>query len=189
MLRYLMTYIITALLAEASPIITHFALEKCEDKIFSIYENESIKLIVSGIGKVNAASATTYLLQKQQVKKEDKIVNIGTCTTTKETIMIGALHNICKIVDFATSSVYHLNTQGEAITCVDKPLESNKGIKTPLADMESSGFYLAAKRFSKHAPIMIVKVVSDKTDSTLPKSEDIKALFAPHLKTMGTLLS
>ena len=184
-----MIYITTALLSEAHFLIEHYGLIKSDNEIFPIYTNETIKLIISGIGKVQSASATTYLLQKYQAKKEDKIINIGTCTTIKESIMIGELFIISKMIDLATSSVYHLNTKGTSITCVDKALDSNKGIKSPLADMESVGFYLAAKRFIKNEHIMLIKVVSDKTDSTLPTSEDIDTLFSPHIKTIEALLS
>lgn len=184
-----MIYITCALLAEASFLIEYYALKKTDEKHFSIYENDTINLIISGIGKVNAASATTYLLQKNQAKKEDKLFNIGTCTTTKESIMIGELFTIKKIIDLATSNVYHLKTQGEALTCVDKALDSKQGIKTPLADMESVGVFLVAKRFIKSEHIMIVKIVSDKTDVSIPEAKDIQTLFQAHIKTIGALLS
>jgi len=184
-----MIYITCALLAEASFLIEHYALKKADDKYFSIYGNETIKLIISGIGKVDAASATTYLLQKYQANKEDKLFNIGTCTTTNDAIMIGELFTIKKIIDLATSNVYHLKAEGEALTCVDKVLDSKQGIKTPLADMESVAVYLAAKRFIKSEHIMIVKVVSDKTDASIPNAKEIQRLFQAHIDTIGALLS
>ncbi len=183
-----MIYIQCALLAEASFLIAHHTLSKSDDKQFPIYENETIKLIISGIGKVHAASATTYLLQKYSAKKGDKIYNIGTCTSSNDKQKVGELFNIKKIIDYATDKVYHLNHEGETLTCVDKAVDSHHSIHTSLADMESSGFYLAAKRFIKREHIMIVKVISDKTDSTLPHAKDIKALFHPHIQTIGALL-
>ncbi len=183
-----MNYITTALLAEASFLIEQYQLTKTIDTHFNIYENEKIKLIISGIGKVDAAAATTYLLQKYQAKREDYVYNIGTCTSTKETEPIGELFSIKKIIDFSTDKVYHLKNLGEALTCVDKALTSSIPIKTPLADMESVGFYVAAKRFIPLEHIMILKVISDKTDETIPRPEDIKALFIPHTKTIGALL-
>ncbi len=184
-----MIYITCALLAEASFLIEHYALKKTDDKHFNVYENDTIKLIISGIGKIDAASATIYLLQKYQAKKEDTLFNIGTCTTTKESIMIGELFTIKKIIDLATSNIYHLTKEGVALTCVDKTLDSKQGIKTSLADMESVGVFLAAKRFIKGEHIMIVKVVSDKTDVSIPEAKEIQALFQAHIKTIGALLS
>ncbi len=184
-----MIYIQCALVAEASFMIEGYALSKSDDRHFPIYENENIKLIISGIGKVYAASATTYLLQKYHAANEDKIYNIGTCTSKKKHHHIGELFTIKKLIEASTDKVYHLPCKGESLTCVDKALDSNLGIKSPLADMESVGFYLAAKKFITSRHIMIVKVISDKTDSTLPKEKEIKALFTPHIHTIGALLS
>ena len=184
-----MIYITSALVAESSFIIDDFQLKKSDDTHFCIYENAKIKLIISGIGKINAAVASTYLLQKYQATKEDKVFNIGTCTSTKSTHPIGEVHQIKKLIDLATNQVYHLPHEGSTLTCVDKALEGNTGIKSPLADMESVGFYLAAKRFIKNEHIMIVKVISDEMESKIPKSDDIKRLFSQHSKTIGALLS
>ena len=183
-----MTYITCALLAEASFLIEHYALKKTDDNYFSIYQNKTIKLIVSGIGKIQTASATTYLLQNYQADKEDKLFNIGTCTTTKESIRVGELFTIKKVIDLATSNVYHLKAQGETLTCVDKAIDSKQGIKTALADMESVGVYLSAKKFIKNEHIMILKVVSDKTDTSIPYTKDIQVLFQAHIHTIGALL-
>ena len=183
-----MIYITCALLSEASFLIEYYALKKSEDRYFRIYENESIKLIISGIGKIDAAAATTYLLQKYHARKEDRLFNIGTCSTTDKAIMIGELFIIKKIIDLATAHSYHLSKEGEALTCVDKALDTPKNIKTSLADMESVGVYLAAKRFIQSRHIMIVKVVSDKTDTSIPTAEDIHLLLQPHIKTIGALL-
>ncbi len=170
-----MIYIITALKAEAAHFIEMYKLQLSKDCHFKLYENDAIKLIISGVGKIHAAAATTYLLQKFPSQNQ-KLFNIGTCTSTNKDIMIGSLHSIRKVIDLATNHSYHIANEGEAITCVDIPLSSNKGIKTPLADMESVGVYLAGKHFTKE--IKILKIVSDHSDATIPQSEMIQALFA-----------
>ncbi len=183
-----MIFIQCALLAEASFLIENYQLSKSTDTHFTIYENDEIKLIISGIGKLEAAVATTYLLQRYNASKQDKIFNIGTCTSCKEAYNIGELFYIKKLIDFATQKVYHLGFKGEALTCVDRALSSCTAIKTPLADMESVGFYLSSRRFIKAEHIMIVKIISDKSDDTIPQKEQIKALFASHSKDLGALL-
>ena len=169
-----MIYIITALKAEATYFIEHYQLQHVANSHFSLYESVEIKLIISGIGKVQAASATTYLLQKFPHEIQ-KVLNIGICTSTQKSIMIGSLHQIRKIIDLTTTQSYHIAQSGEAITCVARALSSAKMVKTPLADMESVAVYLAAKRFSKD--ITILKIVSDYTDDNIPKSSTIQALF------------
>jgi nucleoside phosphorylase len=169
-----MIYIITALKAEAAHFIAYYQLDHCQDAHFSLYENENIKLIIAGIGKIHAACATTYLLQKFP-SKNPKIFNIGTCASTHKDIMIGSLYQIRKIIDLATNHIYHIANNGEAITCVDVALSSSRGLKTALVDMESVAVYLAAKHFGKD--ITILKIVSDHTDNNIPKASAIQALF------------
>ncbi len=184
-----MIYIQCALLAEAAFLIDTYQLGKIDDEYFTIFANEKMSVIISGIGKVQAAIATTYLLQKYRPNQEDKIYNLGIATSTQEAIMIGSLHRVNKLIDQASAKVYHLAGTGEALSCVEKALTSPKGIKTPLADMESVGFYLSAKHFISKEQISIIKIVSDKTDTTILPTAAIKALFYKHSKTLGALLS
>lgn len=47
----------------AKPIIEKYKLRKYgHSEKFPIYKNENITVIISGVGKVNSAIATTYLL-------------------------------------------------------------------------------------------------------------------------------
>ncbi len=170
-----MTYIVTALLAEAHFFIQHYQLVLQTKKPFLIYENNQIRLIIAGTGKIAASIATTYLILQEDKESEIKVFNIGTCTSKDSAIMIGSLHPISKIIESTTHKVYHLEESGMALTCVDMPLDDPNGIKTPLADMESVGVYLACKRFK--VPLKLFKIVSDHTHTTLPKAEEIHALF------------
>jgi nucleoside phosphorylase len=180
-----MIYIITALKAEATYFIETYRLEEREDKHFKIYESKTIKLIISGVGKIHAAAATTYLLQKFPSHNQ-RLFNIGTCTSVKEDIEIGTIHQIRKIIDVATNHSYHINKEGEAISCLDIALSKNQTIKTPLADMESAAVYLAGKHFTKE--IKIFKILSDYRDDTIPHSHTIYALFKEQERALKELL-
>ena len=73
-----MLYFITALYAEAKPIITHLSLRKNNDYIHStVYENEHVTLLITGIGKLSAAIALTELLTRKPPAKQDILCNIG----------------------------------------------------------------------------------------------------------------
>jgi nucleoside phosphorylase len=100
-------YIITALKAEATPLIGHLNLEKIRSKPFEIYSNQNIILIISGIGNINIAIATTYLLSTFQTAKSDKIYNIGICGSKSTNNDIGELYTIKKIVNQSTNKVYY----------------------------------------------------------------------------------
>ncbi len=186
MIKYLMTYILCALHAEAAMFIDAWNLEKSDDRHFLIYENTNTKLIISGIGKLSAAIATTYLLQKYDAKKEDRLYNIGTCSSKKEEI--GAFIMIGKIIDVSTNKSYLLHTKGEALSCVEKPIVSADDIQTTYGDMESVGIYIASKKFLPLTAISILKVVSDQLNPTIPKKEQILALFKPHFKVFEKVI-
>ena len=178
-----MLYIIVALKAEAKLFIENYDLIKSNDLIFPIYENDQTKLIISGIGSINSAIATTYLLTKYKISSSDRVLNIGMCGS-KDKSHIGKLFTIDKIIDKTTNQVYHLKKSKNslAISTYPKPLTDNSTLKTPLVDMESSGFYIACSKFIKKDNIMIKKIASDNLDKSIKTQDFIDELFDKHIK-------
>lgn len=73
-----MIFVSIAMMPEARPIIDRFNLKMSKgENRFRIYENESIKLIVTGVGATNAMIATVYLLTRYGAKKTDCLINLG----------------------------------------------------------------------------------------------------------------
>ncbi|VAW81640.1 hypothetical protein MNBD_GAMMA12-712 [hydrothermal vent metagenome] len=57
-----MIFIVTALDCEARPLIQHYKLRRCQQfKPFPLYTGDDIRLVVSGIGAVNAMLATAMM--------------------------------------------------------------------------------------------------------------------------------
>jgi len=173
-----MRYIVTALKSEAKPIIEFLKLQKIDDKKFQIFSNEDTTLIISNIGKINSAIATTYL----NPTSEDNIINIGICGATDK--KVSTLHKIKKIIDKSSQKVIHLKDNGESLTCVDTPQNSPNDFKNQLIDMESFGFYLSAKKFVNKENIQIFKIVSDKISDTILTPQEVEKLIKPHLEDM-----
>jgi nucleoside phosphorylase len=185
-------YIITALKAEATPLIGHLKLEKIRSKPFEIYSNQNIILIISGIGNINIAIATTYLLSTFQTAKSDKIYNIGICGSKSTNNDIGELYTIKKIVNQSTNKVVHItnnsDTREESITTTPIAQNSSHKIKTNLVDMESFGFYSSAKLFLPKESIMIIKIVSDKVDDTILGKNIIYSLLENKIEEIKSLM-
>ena len=179
-----MIFILTALLAEATPLIEAYHLEKSHDRHYPLYQNSTIALIITGIGKVSSAAATSYLLQKYHANSGDKVYNIGLCASTKKDLPISALCKIKKVIDIHSGHLYHIADSGEALSCVDKALDTPTGIKTALVDMESVGVVVATKRFLPQKDICILKIVSDYTDTSLPSKARVTALIGQHIETI-----
>ncbi len=181
-----MICLVMALKAEADAIIEHFELSHKQDEKFLIFENDTIKLIISGVGKINSCIATTYM---QSIYKFDRVVNLGMCGAFDKNIKIADIFEVNKIIDIATSKVYHVDKNGStSIACYDKPLDKITSSKAKLCDMESSGFLNAAKKFFKNENITLLKVVSDHINDKILTNEQTYTLFEKNLKTIEKYL-
>jgi nucleoside phosphorylase len=178
-----MTIIVTALYAEAKPIIEKYRLRKKEDALFPLYAGQDMLLIISGMTPVASAIATTYILSKNP--QTDQIVNIGICGSTKEKDQPGNCYAIRKIIDTQTDKVYHLPVKHTSLTYTtiasySQP-QRKKIEKYHLVDMESSGFFSAAGKFLPSEKISLYKIVSDHLDATIPSGTFVEKLIGQNL--------
>lgn len=182
-----MRYIVTALYSEAKPLIDFFNLIKHDDPYFPIFQNNQIILIVSGIGKINAAIATTYLLANRKTNPK-LVLNLGICGSSYATHQIGELFEIKKIIDQSSSKVIHLTDknlfQTATLACFDTPQNDPSKLQNRLIDMESFGFYQSSKKFLKSDAIHLIKVVSDKISDTILSPNEVYDLISVHLPTL-----
>ena len=99
---------VIAIHREAEGLIAHFGLSKdMHPHPFAIYRGESVILTVSGVGKLNAAMATTYLLSLPDIHRDHVIlVNYGCCASWSSTLPIGYLSAAVKVTDSDTHHDY-----------------------------------------------------------------------------------
>ena len=176
--------IVCALLSEAESLIENFGLKISSKKPFLIFENDKISLIISGMGKINSAVAASFILQQ---KNFTKILNIGICASKKKEDLY-KIFQIKGVIDISSSKKYILKKEGEIISTLDKPLSNPSIIPSVLADMESSGFLNAAKKFIPSKEIEILKIVSDNFDEKIPEKEFVKELIRSHIKKIEEFL-
>ncbi len=180
---------VSAFEAEAAPLIDLFELRLSADRPFRLYRNETTALVISGMGKLSSAAATSYLLASL-LPSDTEIFNFGLCGA--KTHPIGSLWQIRKVIDRCSGAVYHLPApllaQQASITCEETPRRDAKGLKSDLIDMESSGFLLAARHFLAPSRIHLLKVVSDHLDPEPPTAQRCKSLIAPHLPFLKELI-
>ncbi len=154
-----MRVIVCAIFSEAKALIEFYGLKLTAKKPFNIFENDDIALIISNIGKINAAVATAYIAA---LKKPDKIINIGICASVGKNRQIGSLYKIRSVIETSSGKKAVVSNEGEVLYCFDKPVENkNKPKENILIDMESYGFYAAASKFVKKENIKIYKIISD----------------------------
>ena len=159
-----MINLVVALPAEARPLIKHYDLiHKQTHTAFPLYSNEGMALVVSGPGKVSAAAATAWLAGLAGESRRAAWLNIGIAGHATHDIGTGLLVN--RITDRASNrswyppQVHDLDIAANRLLCTDAP-ENDYG-SDALYDMEASGFYPAACRFSSGELAQCFKIVSD----------------------------
>lgn len=159
-----MLHFITALPAEARPLIEHFRLrDKRIDSGFPVYRNDDMALTVSGPGKVAMAAATASLAVQDSDRGAGGWLNIGIAGHATHAIGSGFLiHHIC---DRATGKCWYppqlidTGLPRGSLQTVDIPETAYSG--DTLYDMEASGYFPVASRYSTAELVQCFKIVSD----------------------------
>jgi adenosylhomocysteine nucleosidase len=166
---------------EAAPFISRLGLQEFIQKPFKIYAGKSLALIISGIGKANAAMATMFLNFKFF---PGAIYNLGAAGALKDTFPMGGIYQIKKGTEtdrppFVDEKIpyytpYRLKGFDEAILAtqdraVIKPRERIElSPYADLVDMEGGAVVQACKKFQ--TPCILFKFVSDTSEHKKPDS-------------------
>lgn len=156
-----MIYIVCALSAEARLFLDHYKLKQYTKLPFKVYENESVKLIVTGLGYSNALLATTALLAHFLPTKESILLNIGVAAGPKEfelNSLVIAHKLIYKERSYYPDILFSHKFCEANLTTVDRAQEAQH---TTLVDMEAAAVFQAASRFLQTDQIVIAKIISD----------------------------
>ncbi len=165
-----MIYIHTALKSEAQAFVDKFKLKKNEFNHFTIFSNENIILIISGVGIINTNKSLKELINNFNISKDDVILNIGICGSNKK-YKIGELIEIGNI--YYKNNIYIIDKKiNTTITCLEN--ECNQNIYE-IVDMESFAFYEQTKSLNN---VRMFKVVSDHFEpSTITKDKTKSLIF------------
>ncbi|GMR22846.1 MAG: hypothetical protein BMS9Abin37_1222 [Acidobacteriota bacterium] len=154
---------VVALRAEARPLIDRYQLQPGDDGAFRCFHGSGRSLVISGVGRVAAATATAYLHKKPL----DVWVNVGIAGHRDRAP--GKLIRAHRVTDTGTGERFyptllglpHIDTEG--VSTVDMP--ETTFASRDVFDMEASGFYQTALRFSTSELVQCVKIVSDNVDT------------------------
>ena len=150
---------VVAFQAEANPLIRHFKLKREKNTYFPVFSSVNTTLIISGMGRNLASAATAWLAA---TKPAPVWVNFGIAGhRTKDP---GDLLVANKITESGTGKNWypvHIKTplETEQLTTFDEIQRSYH--PDMLHDMEASGFFETAIRFTTAELTQSVKVVSD----------------------------
>ena len=164
----LQTHILVALPCEAKPLISHFRLKrKMDDEAFHTYQRENLSLTVSGVGKIAMAAAVVYTKMTFPGQHPRLWLNVG--VAGHPTYPLGKAVIANKIIDDDSGRcwypplTYHLPCESDSLQTVSRPDLSYS--TDTLYDMEASGFYQTAIRFSSAELVQSIKIISDNRQS------------------------
>ena len=156
-----MIYITCALSAEARLFLDYYKLKQYTSLPFKVYESESVKLIITGIGYTNALLATTALLAHFTPSKNDIFLNIGIAAAPTQyplNSLVVAHKLLYNENTFYPDVLFSHNHEEADLRSVDL---AQSYTSDTLVDMEAYGVFQAASRFLHLQQISIIKIISD----------------------------
>jgi len=155
--------LITALPAEARPLISHFGLKALGHRHLRLYRGDFGYLLQCGAGKLNAAASTAAMMQALPDVKAVINVGIAGCQQPEGQILVANC-----VQDQASSRQWfpHLppvnrlpDMHAVRVLTVDQPADDYSA--DVAFDMEAAGIFNAASKVIDLAFIHSIKVVSD----------------------------
>jgi adenosylhomocysteine nucleosidase len=180
--KHTVTAIVMATMLEAKPFVLGMSLTQSRKKPFAVFRNNHIFLIISGVGKANAAMATGYSCDKHHPVC---VCNLGAAGATNVSHPLGEIFHINKIVEYDRHELttrrpcihnpdilngFQTATLSTSDMAVLAPDQRKKiSMNADLIDMEGASVAQACRKFNTKC--FIFKFVSDTPDHA--RSEDI----------------
>ena len=163
---------VVALKCEAEPIIQYFAMD-CHINTgpFSVFCDQEKEhwLVLSGIGQINSASATTYLSEISDAPPWAGWINIGIAgyggKKTEELFLVDEVQQFSTGHTLYPGPIIGKDLKRYSLITVDKPSKNYK--EGRLLDMEGYAFFEIASRLSSQQLTIILKIISDGPDEPL----------------------
>ncbi len=189
----IMLNLIVALKCEANHLIQYYGLKHVSGKSsFPVYENDDIVLIISGPGKVASAAATAFLYAQTGQQTNCGWLNLGIAGHKARAIGEGVL--VHKITDYASkkswypSIVFTPKCESDNLVTVDQVEE--RYAENTIYEMEASGFYDIASRFSTVELIHCYKIISDNKLNSVSKISEkfVSELMFSNMEIINSLV-
>ena len=163
-----MIYIFSAFYAEAKNIIDHYGLKKeksPETVRFDVFANDSIRLVITGVGEINAAAAVSNIGGAYGISPDNEILNVGCGAGFGNETCLGSIFLGNKLTEQMTGRTFYpdmlmkTNLMECEIVTVTRVL--NEGRDSVVYDMEAAAVYQAAAFFVGPHRMHFIKLVSD----------------------------
>jgi hypothetical protein len=173
---------------EAKPVIDFYRLKKShEDNAFDLYRGDSMVCIISGIGKLASAAATAWIAARHDSVGSIAWMNLGIAGAASDPP--GAIFALNKVIDADTRQCYYPAPGADSTlpgrACLTLSQASEDYQENTLFDMEASGYFYSALRFSSAELTQSIKIVSDNHGHQTGKSRPlVSALIHQHIESI-----
>ncbi|MEJ2610362.1 MAG: hypothetical protein P8179_09785 [Candidatus Thiodiazotropha sp.] len=184
--------LITALPAEAKPLIKTFGLKRQQPVgIIPLYTSPEIHLAVSGPGVTAMLMGVNYLQDMTPDDREATWLNIGICG--HGSLHLGEALLVERVIEpngqnWQLELPPNLPLPHSPLTCVTQPQTTYK--PDMAYDMESAGFMMAVTRFATLNSISLFKIVSDNPKNGIESinAKRVCAMIAHHVDHISDLI-
>ena len=132
---------------------------------FDVFANDSIRLVITGVGEINAAAAVSNIGGAYGISPDDEILNVGCGAGFSSDICLGSIFLGNKLTEQMTGRTFYPDMLMKAnfreceIVTVARVL--NEGSDSVVYDMEAAAVYQAAAFFVGPHRMHFIKLVSD----------------------------
>ncbi|MCP4681524.1 MAG: 5'-methylthioadenosine/S-adenosylhomocysteine nucleosidase [Desulfobacterales bacterium] len=174
--------LVMATMAEAKPFVLGMSLKESEQRPFKIFRNDNLILVISNVGKANAAMATAYCCQKFA---PSCIFNLGASGASGSSHPLGGIFHITRIFEYDRPELlsnkltvhepdvldgFQTATLSTSDMAILEPEKRRKVSKyADLMDMEGASVVQASRLFNTKC--YLFKFVSDSIEHS--ESDDI----------------
>lgn len=174
--------IVMATMLEAEPFVEGLGLPCVEKKPFLVYRDDSITLVISGIGKANAAMAALFIIIKYDI---GIVYNLGAAGALRAGMSVGDIFQIDRVIESDRPKIagreiraYAPDTlegfKSASLATQDRPAvladeRASLAADADLVDMEGAAVLQACRRAG--ARCRLFKIVSDTVEHS--RDEDI----------------
>ena len=185
--------ILTALKAEALPIIEVFRLRK--DSKTHLYQNNNISLLITGVGRDKTKERLQNLHQIYSNFDQTIVVNVGIAGGNPDQTEIGELYRVNAIFDKKTKQCFipdilcRHSLVELSLTTVVNSVNKNGDQFSGLVDMEGSVIFQQMSRYVSVHRLVFLKLVSDHMDIDDKKPNiDVTGLIAKKVDLIKSIL-
>ena len=172
---------LTALKAEAKPIISNYNLVK--DDASNIYSNENIFLFIIGVGNKKVLERLNSFVLNYDQWYKTIIINIGIAGGNQSQTKLGEIYRVNSIVDKQSGKMYFpdmlikSNLNEIELATVLKPISDKPDEQRGLVDMEASIVFEFMSNYLPPHRLCFLKIVSDHMDTSHINNINVNSLI------------